>query len=103
MLERREYLGESSIKKDVSNLLESAFPIEERPPTKYFFKSLEKKENKLLRYRCQKENQDISEYWLFICNPSNTFCDLEDFEMPDFESSFDRIYITDIRRVLQLK
>ena len=64
---------------------------------------IEKKENKLLRYRCQKENQDISEYWLFICNPSNTFCDLEDFEMPDFESSFDRIYITDIRRVLQLK
>ncbi len=64
---------------------------------------LEKKENKLLRYKGQKENQDISEYWLFIYNPSNTFCDLEDFKMPDFQSSFDRIYITDMRRVLQLK
>ena len=50
MLIKREYLGESTIKKDVSNLLESAFPIEERPPTKYFFKSLEKKENKLFAY-----------------------------------------------------
>ena len=50
MLEKREYLGELGIKKDVSNLLESAFPIDERPPTEYFFKSLEKKENKLFAY-----------------------------------------------------
>ena len=50
MLEKREYLGELDIKKDVSKLLESAFPIDERPPTKYFFKSLEKKENKLFAY-----------------------------------------------------
>ena len=50
MLEKREFLGELGIKKDVSRLLESAFPIDERPPTKYFFKSLEKKENKLFAY-----------------------------------------------------
>ena len=50
MLEKREYLGELDIKKSVSSLLESAFPIEERPPTKYFFKSLERKENKLFAY-----------------------------------------------------
>ena len=31
-------------------MLESAFPIDERPPTKYFFKSLERKENKLFAY-----------------------------------------------------
>ena len=50
MLEKRQYLGELDIKKSVSSLLESAFPIEERPPTKYFFKSLERKENKLFAY-----------------------------------------------------
>ena len=50
MLEKRQYLGELDIKKDVSSLLESAFPIEERPPTKHFFKSLERKENKLFAY-----------------------------------------------------
>ena len=50
MLEKREYLGEKSIKKEVSSLLECAFPIDERPPTKYFFKSLERKENKLFAY-----------------------------------------------------
>ena len=70
---------------------------------KYVLNCLEKKEKKLLRYKGQKENLDISEYWLFICNPSNTFCDLEGFVMPEFQSSFDRIYITDMRRVLQLK
>ena len=50
MLEKRLYLDQLDIEKDVSNLLESAFPIEERPPTNYFFKSLEKKENKLFAY-----------------------------------------------------
>lgn len=69
----------------------------------YVLNCLEKKEKKLLRYKEHPENQDIVEYWLFICNPSNTFCDLEDFEMPEFKSSFDRVYITDIRKVLQLK
>lgn len=50
MLEKRLYLDQLDIKKDVSNLLESAFPIEERPSTDYFFKSLEKKENQLFAY-----------------------------------------------------
>ena len=50
MLEKRLYSDQLDIKKDVSCLLESAFPIEERPPTNYFFKSLEKKENKLFAY-----------------------------------------------------
>ena len=50
MLVKKEYLGDLEIKEKVSNLLESAFPEEERPPTKYFFKALEKKENKLFAY-----------------------------------------------------
>ena len=70
---------------------------------KYVLDCLDKKEKKLLRYKEQPENHDIKEYWLFICNPSNTFCDLEDIKMPEFKSSFDRVYITDIGRVLQLK
>ena len=50
MLDKREFFGELDSKKEVASLLESAFPIEERPPTKYFFKSLKKKENKLFTY-----------------------------------------------------
>ena len=50
MLNKILYLDQEDIKKEVSNLLESAFPEDERPPTKYFFKSLEKKENKLFAY-----------------------------------------------------
>ena len=50
MLEKKLYINQSDIRKEVSKLLESAFPIDERPPTKYFFKSLEKKENKLFAY-----------------------------------------------------
>ncbi len=50
MLNKIEYLNQLDIKKEVSILLESAFPIDERPPTKYFFKSLEKKENNLFAY-----------------------------------------------------
>ena len=50
MLNKIEYLDQLDIKKEVSSLLESAFPEDERPPTKYFFKSLEKKENKLFAY-----------------------------------------------------
>ena len=50
MLNKILYLDQIDIKKEVSSLLESAFPEDERPPTKYFFKSLEKKENKLYAY-----------------------------------------------------
>ena len=50
MLTKKEYLDQLDIKEDVSRLLESAFPEDERPPTEYFFKSLEKKENKLFTY-----------------------------------------------------
>jgi len=50
MLEKREYSGDFTLKKEISMLLESAFPIEERPPTEYFFKALERKENKLFAY-----------------------------------------------------
>ena len=50
MLKKYEYLDQEDIKKEVSSLLESAFPEDERPPTFYFFKSLEKKENKLFAY-----------------------------------------------------
>lgn len=50
MLNKILYLDQVDIKKEVSSLLESAFPEDERPPTKYFFKSLEKKENKLYAY-----------------------------------------------------
>ena len=50
MLNKIEYIDQLDIKKEVSILLENAFPIDERPPTRYFFKSLEKKENKLFAY-----------------------------------------------------
>ena len=50
MLEKKLYINQLDIRKEVSKLLESAFPIDERPPTKYFFKTLEKKENKLFAY-----------------------------------------------------
>ena len=50
MLNKILYLDQIDIKREVSSLLESAFPEDERPPTKYFFKSLEKKENKLYAY-----------------------------------------------------
>ncbi len=43
MLNKIEYIDQLDIKKEVSILLENAFPIDERPPTKYFFKSLEKR------------------------------------------------------------
>ena len=54
MLRKEEYLGDLKMKKEVSLLLESAFPEDERPPTKYFFKSLERKENKLFAYYLDK-------------------------------------------------
>ena len=50
MLNKILYLDQIDIKREVSSLLESAFPEDERPPTKYFFKSLKKKENKLYAY-----------------------------------------------------
>ena len=62
-----------------------------------------KKEKKLYAYKAMTKNRAIREYWLFICNPTDAFCDLEGFERPSFESSFDRIYITDGKTVLRLK
>ena len=50
MLSKKEYQGEPLIKEQVTTLLEEAFPVDERPPTKYFFASLDKKENKLYAY-----------------------------------------------------
>lgn len=64
---------------------------------------IKKKEGKLANYKLIPENKDIQAYWLFICNPSGAFCDLEGFKAPPVESSFDRIYITDGKKVLQLK
>ena len=55
MLEKREYLNQTTIKKDVSHLLTTAFPEDERPPVSYFFKSLEKKENHLFAYYSSNE------------------------------------------------
>ena len=63
MLQRYVYLPEQpciilaktatlqkSIKKEIANLFESAFPRDERPSTRALFKSLERKENKLITY-----------------------------------------------------
>lgn len=71
--------------------------------SKFVLNCLEKKEKKLERYKELVENRDISEYWLFVYNPGDTFRDLEDFKMPKFKSSYDRVYLTDRGRVLQLK
>lgn len=50
MLEKRLFQGEKALQKLVIPLYESAFPINERPPVKYFFASLKKKENNLYLY-----------------------------------------------------
>ena len=70
---------------------------------KFVLACLEKKEAKLSQYKTMQKNDGTNEYWLFICCPINTFCDLEDFSMPSFRSSYDRVYITDSSKVLQLK
>lgn len=64
---------------------------------------LVKKEKKLEKYKALPKNKGLHAYWLFICNPSNAFCDLDGFENPNFQTSFDRVYITDGGTVLQLK
>jgi hypothetical protein len=70
---------------------------------KFVIACIDKKEVKLSQYKTMQKNKGISEYWLFIYNPSNTFCDLEGFEMPEFRTSYDRVYVTDLGRVLRLK
>lgn len=70
---------------------------------KYVLTCIDKKEKKLVKYKEKIGNKAISEYWLFICNPSNAFSDLEGFIMPEFKSSFDRVYLTDRGKVLLLK
>ena len=50
MLKIIEYQNQKSIKKEIANLFESAFPRDERPSTRALFKSLERKENKLITY-----------------------------------------------------
>lgn len=70
---------------------------------KFVIACIDKKEAKLSQYKSMPKNSEISDYWLFIYNPTNTFCDLEGFEMPDFKTSYDRVYVTDSGRVLRLK
>ena len=50
MLEKKLYTDQKDIKEDVATLLVSAFPEDERPPVPYFFKSLERKGNKIYTY-----------------------------------------------------
>ena len=50
MLRKREYYGEIEMKTEITFLFETAFPEDERPPVKYFFKSLEREENRLFAY-----------------------------------------------------
>ena len=50
MMHKIAYQGEKEYQNLVVPLYESAFPIDERPPTKYFFASLKKKENSLFLY-----------------------------------------------------
>ena len=50
MLVKVLFNNESNIKKDVTNLLVTAFPKKERPPVDYFFMSLKRKENTLIAY-----------------------------------------------------
>lgn len=70
---------------------------------KFVIACIDKKEAKLSQYKSMPKNKEISDYWLFIYNPTNTFCDLEGFEMPGFKTSYDRVYVTDSGRVLRLK
>lgn len=57
MLRRVEYTNQANIKKDITPVYKSSFPIDERPPVKYFFSSLERKQNHLFAY--YKENMFI--------------------------------------------
>lgn len=70
---------------------------------KFIIMCVDKKEAKLFQYKKLQKNKEISEYWLFIYNPTNTFYDLDGLEMPDFRTSFDRVYLTGSGKVLRLK
>ena len=50
MLRKIAYNGQKELKKLITNLLESAFPEDERPPTNRFFSSLKRKGNELFAY-----------------------------------------------------
>lgn len=50
MLTKKQYLGQKEMKEEIASLFESAFPEDERPPVKYFFMSLERKNNNLFAY-----------------------------------------------------
>lgn len=71
--------------------------------SKYVLACIENKERKLSRYKEMSKNKSIKEYWLFICIPSYSFCDIDGFEMPAFQTSFDKVFITDSNVILGLK
>ena len=71
--------------------------------SKFVLACIEKKERKLPHYKEMSRNKSINEYWLFICIPSNSFCDIDGFEMPAFQTSFDKVFITDFDIVIDLK
>ncbi len=70
---------------------------------KFVVACIDKKDAKLSQYKEMQKNEGISEYWLFIYNSRVTFCDLDGFEMPEFRTSYDRVYVTDSGIVLRLK
>lgn len=70
---------------------------------KFVRSCIKRKEERLLQYKAMPENREISEYWLFIRVATNSFSDLEDFQVGKYSSCYGRIYITDGGRVLQLK
>ena len=49
-LQAIKYQQQARLKADISSLYLEAFPENERPPLDYFFKSLERKENRLFAY-----------------------------------------------------
>ena len=69
---------------------------------KYILACIEKKEKKLEEYKRLPKNKNIEGYWLFICIPKNTFRDLDDFEKPFVQTTYDKVYITDSSKVIQL-
>lgn len=71
--------------------------------SRFVMACINKKEAKLSQYKTMLKNNEIAEYWLFIYNSANTFSDLDGFKMPEFQTSYDRVYATDLGRVLRLK
>ena len=55
MLQKKKYTGNKVDKEEITDLLESAFPEDERPPTHYFFASLERKQNEIYIYYLNNE------------------------------------------------